>query len=472
MYCRLKREYELRGWKLLSTGVIDHRDGSFRFLPLGLYRTLRLCDGTLHERNPFLTPEQRRQLRELESYGLIERVERQSPLEPRQNYKRYGNRFIHGAHWALTGRCNLRCRHCYMSAPHAKYSELPLEKCFDIIDQLAECGVRQLILSGGEALVRQDFLKIVDRIIERGMHIQALMSNGLLVNEKLLDEFEARGIRPEINMSYDGVDGCHDWMRGVDGAERAVLRAFALCLARGFPTGTEYCLHRGNIKALRPSVKRLAEFGLRSFKVNPLSPVGEGEVIRDNALSIAEIYETLLEYIPQYYADGAPIDLHLAGFFSAFRPAYYRIGCCKMPETIPSDDKCLCAHARNVMYITSEGRMLPCIPIAYTPIADEFPTFDEATLEETLTDSRYMKFADSKGRDYFRHRADCDQCRFRNRCGGGCRGQAIAYEMINGKSLDEWARDPYRCTFFRGGYYDRLQRLMSDLHIEQIEWER
>lgn len=54
----------------------------------------------------------------------------------------------------------------------------------------------------------------------------------------LLDALEARGIRPEFNMSFDGV-GTHDWLRGIDGAERDVERAFLLCRERGFPTGAE-----------------------------------------------------------------------------------------------------------------------------------------------------------------------------------------------------------------------------------------
>lgn len=43
-----------------------------------------------------------------------------------------------------------------------------------------------------------------------------VMSNGLLMNERVLDEFEKRGIKPEFNMSFDGI-GCHDWLRGIPG---------------------------------------------------------------------------------------------------------------------------------------------------------------------------------------------------------------------------------------------------------------
>jgi sulfatase maturation enzyme AslB (radical SAM superfamily) len=242
MYYKLKNNFKLRGWKLLPTGVIDGRNGSFQFLPVDVYKTLRLCNGILAEDSPIFSPQQRKYLAELEQAGFIEKTENPSSLESDQEYKFYDNRFLQSAHWSITGNCNCRCRHCYMSAPHAKMGEISSAQCMNIIEQLSECGVQRIIISGGEALVRKDFFEIVDKLLEKKICISAVMSNGLLVNEKLLDEFERRGIYPEFNMSFDGVGGWHDWLRGIKGAEKAVLHAFKICAERGFPTGTEYCL--------------------------------------------------------------------------------------------------------------------------------------------------------------------------------------------------------------------------------------
>ena len=102
-----------------------------------------------------------------------------------------------------------------MSAPHAKLPQPSLEECLGIIDQMAACGVPFVSLTGGEPLVRSDFLELVDHILSRGMHISVIMSNGSLVTEELLCALEERGVRCEFNMSFDGVDGWHDWLRGV-----------------------------------------------------------------------------------------------------------------------------------------------------------------------------------------------------------------------------------------------------------------
>ncbi|MBQ3394884.1 MAG: radical SAM protein, partial [Synergistaceae bacterium] len=85
--------------------------------------------------------------------------------------------------------------------------EAPHEDIMKIIDMLAECGVMQISLTGGEALIRKDFFEIVDALIERGIIITRIYSNGALVTENVLRELEKRKIRPGFNISFDGVDG-------------------------------------------------------------------------------------------------------------------------------------------------------------------------------------------------------------------------------------------------------------------------
>ena len=66
-------------------------------------------------------------------------------------------------------------------------------------------------------------------------------------------------------MSYDGVDGWHDWLRGIPNAGKIVEEAFLRCREKGFTTGAEMCIHQGNKHLLRQTVKRLGELGCRSL---------------------------------------------------------------------------------------------------------------------------------------------------------------------------------------------------------------
>src|SRR4051812_28331562 len=76
--------------------------------------------------------------------------------------------------WEVTLACDLACRHCGSRAGRARPDELTSDECFDLVDQLAELGCREVILIGGEAYLRDDCWDIVRRIRARGM--QPLMT--------------------------------------------------------------------------------------------------------------------------------------------------------------------------------------------------------------------------------------------------------------------------------------------------------
>ncbi|MFH1513375.1 MAG: radical SAM protein, partial [Bacillota bacterium] len=68
---------------------------------------------------------------------------------------------IQGAHWSVTGRCNLKCRHCYMNAPQGQ-GELPLPAMARIARALCEGGATSVKLTGGEPFMRKDFFDLID----------------------------------------------------------------------------------------------------------------------------------------------------------------------------------------------------------------------------------------------------------------------------------------------------------------------
>ena len=257
MYYILKERFLLRGWEKLPYALVDRKNGRSIFICREEFDALSLCNGAVNMDLPIIPSKTKEMIATMEKNGFVEARETQSNLLPIQEYRLYPNRYIKTAHWSITGKCNYRCKHCYMSAPDAKLGELSHEDIMDIIRQLADAGVMNVTITGGEPLIRRDFLEIVDALLENGINIQTIYSNGKLVTDKLLDALEARGIYPEFNMSYDGV-GHHDWLRGIPGAEKAVEEAFLRCRDRGFPTGAEMCLHQDNKHTLRESVKRLA----------------------------------------------------------------------------------------------------------------------------------------------------------------------------------------------------------------------
>ena len=92
----------------------------------------------------------------------------------------------------LTHRCNLNCVHCYLGERNSEIrspdAELNTEQWLTIIDQVTDAGCLNLLLSGGEVLLRPDFNTIYKKAITSGLLV-TIFTNGTLLNEKSLSLF-------------------------------------------------------------------------------------------------------------------------------------------------------------------------------------------------------------------------------------------------------------------------------------------
>jgi len=101
----------------------------------------------------------------------------------------------------LTYRCNLNCVHCYCKGSENKNKELPTNDFKRIIKEIHKCGCIFLCFTGGEPLIRDDFLEIYSYARQKGFII-TLFTNGLLMSGKILSylkKFPPHGIEITIN---------------------------------------------------------------------------------------------------------------------------------------------------------------------------------------------------------------------------------------------------------------------------------
>ncbi len=454
MFYKLKDRFVLRGWERLPYAIQDTQTGKTSFLDDISFQAVSFCDGQMDTESPLILPIHKDIIRDLNEKGILDEYSYADELKEEQKYRYIPSRFITRAHWSITGKCNLRCRHCFMSAPQAKYGELSYSECMSIVQQLSEAGIGKVSLTGGEPLVRKDFLSIVDALLAQKIVISQIYTNGVLVDELLLSELEKRQVKPEFNLSFDGV-GCHDWMRGVDGAEKKAVDAIKLLRAHGFPVGIETAVHKGNIHVLEPTLYLLAELGVRSWKVSPASDAGEW--LKEQGqynLDVREIYEAYLGFIQKYRSAGAPINIMLGGFFYCKKGSdNYNIPCKKFDGSERMLRQTICGSARNTMYIAADGKLLPCIPLTGMPIQEEMPNIMEIGLLKALSDSTYLRRIDTRLVDLLNANEKCSACEHKLYCGGGCRAGALI-------SCNEYLGcDEYTCYFFKNKYEDKIKQL-------------
>lgn len=458
MFYKLNDNLLLRGWQKLPYAVVDTLNGRTVFVSKEVMQVLDMANGAIDFSLPLITDKQREIAEALVKDNAITALDTASSITEKQKYRYHDNRFMDVAHWSITGRCNYKCKHCYMSACDNKYGELSHEDIMKLVDELAECGIHRVSLTGGEALLRSDFFEILDALIERDIVVFTVYSNGQLVNEKTLAEFEKRNLYPEFNMSFDGTEGWHAWLRGVPNAGETIERAFKLCKEHGFPTGAEMCLHDKNKHTLRDSVNFLASLGCRNLKTNPISDVGawhDGGY--GKSINMKDLFEIYLDYIPKYYEDGKPLTLQLGGFFAKSKEDdYYSIPTIK-PE-MNLDTYCVCGHARNHMYISAEGRALPCMSLSGMEIQQEYPIILEKGLRYCLSESTYMDLITKKAREVINHNERCKDCEYASRCCGGCRASALETSPADILAIDEAA-----CLLIKGGYAERIKAAVKSV---------
>lgn len=85
----------------------------------------------------------------------------------------------------LTARCNMNCVHCYLQNVHDT-KELSYDKIIEIIDILYEKGIVFLTFTGGEILLRKDFVDIYLYAKKKGFLVE-LFTNGYLFDDKIID---------------------------------------------------------------------------------------------------------------------------------------------------------------------------------------------------------------------------------------------------------------------------------------------
>lgn len=105
----------------------------------------------------------------------------------------------------ITNECNLRCKHCCVSAGEHLYGvDLSKEQIKEVLNKIYEFNPNSLSISGGEPLVRTDFKEIIEDISTHYTGKMDLLTNGTLIDEDMAgfiaEHFDS------VSVSLDGID--------------------------------------------------------------------------------------------------------------------------------------------------------------------------------------------------------------------------------------------------------------------------
>lgn len=144
-----------------------------------------------------------------------------------------------------TGRCNLHCLHCYISAGSKSYSdELTTAQAKKLLSQLAQANCPVVLFSGGEVLLRGDLFELLSQAKCLGLRT-VISSNGTLIDSATAKNLANVDVS-YVGISIDGNQEFHDQFRGAKGSFKAALAGIENCKKVGIKTGLRFTITSQN----------------------------------------------------------------------------------------------------------------------------------------------------------------------------------------------------------------------------------
>lgn len=312
----------------------------------------------------------------------------------------------------LTYRCPLRCVYC--SNPidfHRSREELSTAEWRRVFSEAAELGVMQLHLSGGEPVVRDDLVELIQHARACDLYTN-LITGGTLLDENKLRRLREAGL-DHIQLSIQGATRENaETIAGVRSHEEK-LNIARLIGKTGFPLTLNVVIHRTNIAEVPDLIARALELGANRLELANAQFYAWAAVNRRALVPTREQYNRAEQIARE------AIDKYRGTLEIAFVQNDYLSG-----EPKP----CMGGWGRSYICINPTGEVLPCHAAAVIP-GLRFDSVRDRALREIWRDSPAMNAF--RGDGWMME--PCRSCPRKEIDFGGCRCQAF---MLAGNAAE------------------------------------
>lgn len=345
----------------------------------------------------------------------------------------------------VTLACNMKCIHCNVSAFEPLDNELSLEEVKALIDEMFDIGVYDLSITGGEPLMRKDWKEILLHTHQYPAWKLVLNTNGTLWSEADV-KFVAENLPYFlVSVSVDGyTPETYGILRRTPSGKAATrhfekaIKTVQLLKEYGAGVALNYTVTKKNIEYFFDTAKLASDLGLTLLALK-FFPYGRGKEHLDELeldyTTWADFLRTLTKlkeedsfgnvamstpcpwemYMPLMTEGYTAEDVErIWNYESPLRNEYYK----QMRELGCNAGVTTCA-------ISPDGSVYPCgtvsakIPAVYCGNTREEGLLHVWETSPFLKKMRELKLSHIEGH--------CQDCEFKNLCGGGCRSRAVVH---------------------------------------------
>ncbi len=300
----------------------------------------------------------------------------------------------HLVQWMATLKCELSCEHCLTVSNEPASPDMPLEKVVALIDEIAEMGVREFLVTGGEPLVREDLPEVIEYLGCK--HVNWTLNTAIMPSERMQSAIAMH--RPGfVAISLDGPREVHDAFRGKSGAWDEAMESIRFF--RSLP-GVRVCagttVTSRNYRHLEQTFHLAVASGVDQWGIHLLVPEGRAGQREDLFLSKSQLRK-LIRFVArkrQYFSIEMADEIGYLGYL----------------EPLVRDVPLTCGAGRSQCVILPDGEVVPC------------STLDRSCSAGNIHEQRLKEIWTNGFRELreWRPWGKCEHCDYSPACMAGC----------------------------------------------------
>lgn len=321
--------------------------------------------------------------------------------------------------WECTLDCNMACIHCGSGVRDPHRDELSTDEITGIIRDLSHLGVMRFLATGGEPLLREDLLEVLQTAKECGLET-GFSTNGSGISEGNITRIVKAA--DSIQVSVDGIGKTHDGLRKTYGAFTGAINALKLLKTQGCrQTCMTSIISPLNILELEDLYK-VARENADLWRIGTVMPIGRAAENDTLFLSDRQL-GSLLDFTCEKMHNPFPILIgeNLGYLGATYDPQIYR------------DNFFFCGIGIISCCIGADGKVRGCPEL---PPEGKFIAGDLRT--ERFQDIWEKGFEHYRNERFSHISAECRECTDLDPCRGGCQVMSLKGMHCTKKRLERF----------------------------------
>ncbi len=330
---------------------------------------------------------------------------------------------------ALTGKCNLRCKHCNTSDTWNLEDELSFEEIIGVLDQLKEEKLFNLSLFGGEPFYYSRIFELLEVLNDYPMRV-SFLTNGTLIDRPAVKHMKKMRFLDYIQISIDGsTPHIHDWQRG-EGSFARAIEAVKLLIENDLPVKIKAIINTYNYGDIENMVELALSLGLDGMDFGDAVPCGRAAVYSSDMRFKGEAHRYIMEEMfrleEKYpgFGFGGTLAQKMEMLLD-----FYKNG----PGKGKRGTFSTCPAGHTMLSIRSDGKVVPCSAF-WTLVCGDLrkdPIRDIWDNSKCLNEIRALR-----DEALTKHDPECEKCDYLAYCNGGCRASAYYSSGDDLKGID------------------------------------